>query len=133
MTNEITSEIRRMKFGRVYLSGPISGRPMANQDTFRAAESRLRAEGVKNILVPHDIFMESQEAPQEREWADYMRECVKRMMDCSHVVTLPEWDQSKGAQIEVRLARELGIPVIHIYQIVNTLYPAESLASTVSM
>ena len=41
-------------------------------------------------------------------WQLYMRISVKQVADSDIVATLPGWEQSKGAQIEVNLAKQLG-------------------------
>jgi hypothetical protein len=45
------------------------------------------------------------------EWTDYLRYDLKSMLDCEAVVTLPGWRASRGARLEVRVARSLEMPV----------------------
>jgi hypothetical protein len=40
-----------------------------------------------------------------------MRTAISLMLRCDGVALLPDWKQSKGAKIEARLARDLGIAV----------------------
>lgn len=45
------------------------------------------------------------------EWADYLRYDLVKLVECDGVATLPGWKDSKGASLEVHVARELGMPV----------------------
>jgi hypothetical protein len=45
------------------------------------------------------------------EWGQAMREAVGLMLRCDGVALLPGWEDSRGARIEERLAREVGITV----------------------
>jgi hypothetical protein len=45
------------------------------------------------------------------EWVDYMRRGLRQMLTCDGVATLPGWEGSRGARIEVDLAYDLGMPV----------------------
>ena len=45
------------------------------------------------------------------EWSKAMRIALRAMLLCDGVSLLPDWRKSKGARIEARLARELGIGV----------------------
>lgn len=43
-----------------------------------------------------------------KTWAEFMVSDIKAMLDCDGVYALRDWDRSRGATIEVELARSLG-------------------------
>ena len=45
-------------------------------------------------------------------WNFAMKICIIEMLNCNAVLLLDDWQSSKGAQIEYRLAKELGIKTI---------------------
>jgi hypothetical protein len=49
--------------------------------------------------------------PANTDWFQAMREAIALMLRCDGIALLPDWRQSRGAKIEVRLARELGMDV----------------------
>jgi hypothetical protein len=44
-----------------------------------------------------------------------MRADIKALMDCTHIALLPEWERSRGALIEARLAADLGMRRIDLF------------------
>jgi hypothetical protein len=87
----------------LYLSGPISGRANYEEEFSQAAEAlREYAYLVEN---PAEIV------PCGTAWEPAMRQALARMLECDGLAMLPDWTQSRGARIEVRLARELGMPI----------------------
>lgn len=92
----------------IYLSGPISGRENRNLKTFLIEAQRLKMLGF-NVRIPHLIFQGRNTGAYT--WEQYMKECIPAMLKCDMVATLPDWHESKGACIEVDLARKLNIPV----------------------
>jgi hypothetical protein len=40
-----------------------------------------------------------------------MRIVLKELLDCDGIAALPDWTQSHGAKLEIRMAGELGIEV----------------------
>lgn len=92
---------------KVYISGPISGFPDGNRQQFSTAAAALRQCGFETIN-PHDVC---QDVPADALWLDYMRECIKAMMDADAVFVLGGWIDSRGAYVEVDLANQLSIPV----------------------
>lgn len=92
---------------KIYLCGPITGRPNQNIDQFRKREQHLTKLGYK-VVVPHDLFKNVNTTNFEH--SDYMRHCIKALMDCQMVAQLTDWHLSKGAKIETDLARRLDIP-----------------------
>ena len=90
---------------RVYISGPMTGLPGFNYPAFHAAAAELRASGL-HVENPAES-----EAPECRSWLGFMRLAVAQIATCDYVVTLPGWEESRGARVEVDLARGLGLPV----------------------
>lgn len=88
-----------------YISGPMSNLPDLNFPAFHAAAAHLRAQGF-DVVNP----AEHEEEPG-KDWAHYLRKDIRLLMDCTHVVLLPGWENSKGARLEVHIARELGMSV----------------------
>ena len=88
----------------IYLCGPMSGHPHYNYPAFNAEAARLRALGYE-VENPADN-------PEQAQWSDYMRAALTQMMRCDRVAVLPGFDLSRGAMIEVRLAFDLGMPVV---------------------
>jgi len=89
----------------IYISGPMTGHPELNFPAFHDAAAELRAAGC-TVINP----AEHDEAP-DKEWHEYLRKDIKLLMDCTHVVLLPGWENSKGARLEVHIALELGMTV----------------------
>jgi hypothetical protein len=91
----------------LYLSGPMSGLPEFNFPAFHAAAEQLRGVGY-TVISPAEAAQDLT-AP----WAEHLRRDIALMMaHCTAVATLPGWEHSKGAQLEVHIARELGWPVM---------------------
>ncbi|MFJ9993363.1 DUF4406 domain-containing protein [Pseudomonas putida] len=90
---------------RVYISGPMTGLPDFNYPAFNAAAADLRAAGV-HVENPAE-----NPTPACGTWLGFMRLAVEQISRCDHVVTLPGWEESRGARVEVELARGLGLPV----------------------
>jgi hypothetical protein len=47
----------------------------------------------------------------DKSWEAYMRVCIVALMSCNAIFMLSNYYQSKGAMIELALAKELGIKV----------------------
>ena len=90
---------------RVYISGPITGIENGNFEAFAGAEASLYALG-HSVVNPHAL-------PHNhgKTWQDYMREDLRALLDCDAVFTLPGWQMSRGASIEVKLAKDLGMMI----------------------
>lgn len=103
---------------RVYISGPMTGLPNFNHDEFNRVAAELRNRGYE-VLNPAETkveeypldFQPRNENDERKMWQAYMREAIRMMMDADVIVTLPGWEKSRGAKIEVILGNDLGIPV----------------------
>jgi hypothetical protein len=88
---------------KLYVSGLITGD--ANyQEKFLKAENTLREAGFEPVNPAARV-------PPDRDWSQAMRVVAGLMLECDGVALLPDWEESRGAKIEARLAREVGIPV----------------------
>ena len=93
-----------MKVLTIYISGPISGLPDGNRPAFARMAATLRSKGWV-VVNPHDLF----NAEVEESWEGYMRKDLAALLTCTHIVMLPEWEQSRGAQLEKLVADAVGI------------------------
>ncbi len=95
-----------MSAPHIYISGPMTGHPEYNFPAFEQAANRLRAIGFE-VTSPHE-FGEG----GDKSWADYLRkDLIAMLTDCNAVATLPGWEQSRGAMLEVHVAAALGMQV----------------------
>lgn len=98
----------------VYISGPItpSGERTieANVEQAKAVYLRFVAAGVP-AYCPHVGGYHPEF--HAVEWETWMRYDLAVLEQCGAVLTLPEWEHSKGAIREVSHAITLGIPVFH--------------------
>jgi hypothetical protein len=92
---------------KVYISGPITGKPYGNADLFGQAAAWVTHQGHIPIN-PHWL-----KHNHGKTWLEYMREDLKAMMDCDEILMLPGFTESKGAMVEHELARALGLPIKH--------------------
>jgi hypothetical protein len=93
-----------MKNLRIYLSGKITG----DADyvmKFIHAQNELNNAGYLHIVNPIHL------ASARDEWNAAMRRALAGMLSCDGVALLPDWRESRGAKIEERLAREIGLVV----------------------
>ncbi|WP_257605327.1 DUF4406 domain-containing protein [Pseudomonas sp. UMAB-40] len=92
---------------RVYIAGPMTGIPEYNFPAFNAMAEKLRGAGwhVENPADHGHVV--------GAEWADYLRYDIGRLATCEVVMLLPGWTSSRGARLEVSIARELGIGLMY--------------------
>lgn len=98
---------------RVYVAGPMTGIKEFNYPAFNAVADQLRAQGYE-VENPADHGV-----VEGAQWADYMAYDLTRLGLCGQVAVLPGWENSKGARLEVHIARELGMPVVNAHDLVS--------------
>ena len=107
----------------VYISGAITGIPDRNKGAFRAAARSItelkRAPSLRDmkIINPLHIGRRVEKAFAARGWGepswdDYMRACIKKLMDVDCVYFLADWTRSDGATVERYIAKRLNIPCV---------------------
>ncbi|TKK29527.1 hypothetical protein PspCFBP13528_17495 [Pseudomonas sp. CFBP13528] len=97
---------------RIYLSGPMTGLPGLNFPAFAAMTASLRADG-------HVVTNPAELNPDSGSWTDCMRRDIAALMECDTVATLPGWEHSKGASLEVLIAERLGMTVVNAHDLVT--------------
>lgn len=86
--------------GKIYIAGKIGGlETMHYEHNFKYAETYLQGIGfvpVNPVTLPHE---------HSRTWKSYMSEDLKTLKTCSHLYALNNWEDSRGARIEVWFAK----------------------------
>lgn len=97
-----------MSRGKVYISGPITGIDFGNRFAFMAARCGLELCGYE-VVDPSEVKLDD-----DASWADYMRADLKLLLDCDFIFMLEGWEKSRGARIELALAKNLRIKEIDL-------------------
>jgi hypothetical protein len=92
---------------KVYVSGPMTGVPYYNFPAFDEAAARLRGMGYEVVNPADKVIVEGW------EWTDYLRHDIKEVCDCEAIFMLEGWEKSAGAQLEIEVARGLGLEVLY--------------------
>ena len=90
---------------KIYISGPMTGRPDFNYPEFKRIEGLLLAAG-HDVESPH-----RNDPPPCGTWEGWMRLAITQLMRCDAVAFLNDWHVSKGAAIEISLAQDLEMPI----------------------
>lgn len=84
---------------RLYICGPMTGKPDNNYPEFNRVAKALRECG-------YDV-----ENPAENPtWHDWTRVAIPQMLKCDGVALLLGWSASRGANLERNLAVGIGMP-----------------------
>jgi hypothetical protein len=105
---------------KVYIAGPMSGYKDWNFPAFFEAERQLEALGYEVTNPAHNDGATVQDALQSAGpvdapnnlWSDYMKRDLPHVMNVDMVCLLPGWQDSKGASLEVHVARAIGLPLM---------------------
>ena len=103
----------------IYISGKMSGVENWNFPLFFQREEELRALGYDVINPAKNDGETLEEAlasvgtfdEPTNEWAYYIKRDVKKLMEADAICVLPDWQNSKGATLEVKLGKALGLPI----------------------
>ena len=89
---------------RYYISGPMSGIPEYNFPYFNHVAAKLRAAGL-DVVNPAEIDQ------PPLEWSDCIRRALRAMLQCDAIVLLHDWQQSRGALLELDVAHRVVMRV----------------------
>ncbi len=104
---------------RIYIAGPMSGKPSLNFPLFNAEAARLRALGY-DVINPAELNGGESELAQckamtpeqlQEHWRRCMVADITQLVTCDGIALLPGWQHSKGASLEAHIAQELGLGV----------------------
>jgi len=96
----------------IYLCGPVTGTEQVNI-YFDDAEKRIYEAAKSNNIEIH-ISNPTRFCEPKLDWHKAMRSCIQRLMMCDGIALLQGWQNSIGANIELKLASDLHIPVVYI-------------------
>lgn len=85
----------------LYIAGPMTGLPGLNYPAFNRVAEQLRAAGY-TVLNPA-------ENPDQDGWEAYMRLSIMQVAEADGLAVLDGWENSRGAKLEVHVAKTLGL------------------------
>lgn len=89
---------------RIYLAGPMTGKPEHNFPAFHAAAKDLREQGAI-VTNPAENHLGIPLPPRPV----YMREDIKALLECQAIAFLEGFEFSEGAGLEFNIAAECGL------------------------
>lgn len=118
---------------KLYLAGPMRGLPEFNAPAFHAAAKQLRANGFEVWSAAEHSDEWTATGLDDPANPDYTPDATSRYMQrdlpqvckADAVAVLPNWHTSRGARIEVMVARMLKKPVF--WAATNTTLTPEEL------
>ncbi len=101
----------------IYIVGPVTGHEDDNRPAFEEARRALGPACIRlrTVQIPHDIVRPG------ATWEEAMRSCIRTLTYADELVYLPGSQDSRGAKLEMRVARALGIPVYSLEQYLKRL------------
>lgn len=103
-----------MQIKSVYISGPITHNPDYIVD-FKRAEDTLK----KTNVLPINPVSYSRPG---FSWDYYMRKDIRLLMGADAILMLRGWWRSKGARLERRIAKAIGMKVVYETALPGLLY-----------
>ncbi|QBI98786.1 hypothetical protein SEA_BOBBY_156 [Mycobacterium phage Bobby] len=93
-----------------YLAGKMSGIEDFNHPAFHAKAAELRAAG-EEVINPAEF---DAEIGPDQPWDAYLRRDLVLLAErCDKIVLLPGWEDSKGANLEHHVGRQLGMTIVY--------------------
>ena len=90
---------------RVYISGSITKDPDYRAH-FARTEEKLRRQRLY-------VFNPAKFDPDpNKTWIDYMRHDIRVLVNCEAIYLLKGWRKSKGARLDYRIAKALGLIIM---------------------
>ena len=98
---------------KVYLSGPMTGKPDYNRAAFADAAYKLRELGFE-VVNPHQLPEPVLTQDEEYNWRQYLARDVELLIrdnTIDGVVVLSGWENSRGSVLELHVAQYVGLKV----------------------
>jgi hypothetical protein len=94
----------------LFISGPMTGYPDLNVPAFDRAEEALTKAGYK-VVSP---AAEARATEGKLTWTEYVTRSIGHLFRVDGVAILAGWAGSRGASVEVAVARGLGLPLLSV-------------------
>jgi hypothetical protein len=91
---------------RLYIIGPMTGKPDYNRPAFHTAAKHLRSAGF-HVINP----AETPDPVPGPEWEDWIRAGITHVLLADGLALLPGTGHSRGAKLELHIACELDLPL----------------------
>lgn len=90
-----------------YIAGKVTGLPKNHVvSKFNTVEDQLISMGYQ-VVKPQAVYEDN------ASWDVAVRGDIKKMLECDEVHLLPDWQDSRGAQLERDIALRLGMQVVY--------------------
>ena len=97
---------------KLYISGPITGRAYNEAfSEFEKAEEALRDLGFTTVnpMTANGLDGDG----KYYAWAEYMKRDIALLLECDGLYMLPRWKKSRGACLELHIAKSLEMPIVY--------------------
>lgn len=91
---------------RIYLCGPMTGIAEFNYPEFNAVAELLQRAGYSVANPAANL------APPCGTYVGWIRQAIAQLVSCYGLAYLDGWEASRGAHIEIRIARDIEIPIM---------------------
>ena len=99
---------------KIYLSGKITGREKDDYTRQFARAEQFYKSGGFDVVNPVKIGEEILKQNPKATYSDIMAADLKALAECTHIVLLEGWEDSKGAQREKAEAEEMGLEIMYL-------------------
>jgi hypothetical protein len=98
----------------LYLSGRMSGLPNYNRDRFNEIEYLVRELGY-DVVNPAQIDLDEDGPDVVHTWEHYIKRDLSIIIEkCDGIVMFDDWQNSRGATLELYVAKQIGLKVYGI-------------------
>lgn len=89
---------------RIYIAGPMTGKPQMNFPLFNTVATQLREQG-------HEVVNPAEMEDHSRTLTDIIKQDIEALLTCDAIMMLPEWEWSPGAKAELAVAKWAGLTI----------------------
>ena len=95
-----------------YLGGPMSGIEKFNFPAFDEAAFELRDNYGLTVRSAHEVDHGAHTGTGTQPYNEYLKGDLYEMLKCDGLILLQGWTDSKGANFEYEIARDLEYPIM---------------------
>ncbi|MCW3784900.1 DUF4406 domain-containing protein [Plebeiibacterium sediminum] len=101
-----SKKLQPMRY-KVYIAGKVTGLPYKETfEKFLKVEEMLRRLG-------HEVVNPMRLVTQGTDWQSAMRICIPALYGCNAIYLLPDWHESKGANLEYHNADAMRFTLVN--------------------